>query len=239
MAAQLKACVIVPTYNERENVEAVALAVAAVDPSLQVVFVDDSSPDGTADEVRRVAATNNNVHLLLRKGKMGLGSAHIDGFGYAMKELGAQAVVEMDSDLQHPPEKIPELVGALGGGCEVVVASRKVSGGGTTNWSLWRRTLSRGANLIARSVLGLGVKDSTSGFRALSRKAAEALVEAKLPTSSYSFQVASLFYLKKKGMGMKEIPFVFRARNAGKSKMGAGEIARFFWSILKIRILGF
>ena len=238
MEAPARTCIVIPTYNEKENVEAVVLAVSAVDPAFQMLFVDDSSPDGTADEVRRMAASHANVHLLVREGKMGIGSAHMDGFRHAMDELGAQVLVEMDSDFQHPPAKVPELVSALGRGYDVAVASRKVEGGGTTNWSLWRRAVSRGANLLARGVLGLKVKDSTSGFRALSGGAAGALVEARLPTSSYSFQVASLFYLQKRGMKMTEVPFVFEPRKAGRSKMGLGEMARFFGNILKIRALG-
>lgn len=238
MEAPSSTCVVVPTYNEKENIEPLVDAVLGVDPRLQLLFVDDSSPDSTADEVRRVGAGRGNVHLLVREGKRGLGGAYLEGFRLAVEKLGAEVVVEMDADLQHPPEKIPELLSALTSGHDVVVASRKVQGGGTVGWSLWRRAVSRGANLLARLILGLKVKDCTSGFRALNRRSAEMLMSAQLPDSSYSFQVASLFYLKRRGMRMIEIPFTFQTRKAGKSKMGMGEIFRFFVGVLKIRFMG-
>ena len=238
MGTPVTTCIVIPTYNERENVEALVAGITGVDPALQMLFVDDLSPDGTADEVRRVAALHDSVHLMVRKGKRGLGGAHVDGFKEAMEELGADAVVEMDADLQHPPEKIPELLAKLSEGYDVVLASRKIKGGGTTGWSLWRRAVSRGANLLARLILGLKVKDCTSGFRALNRRSAELLVGAHMPDSSYSFQVASLYHLKKVGAKMAEIPFTFQTRRAGRSKMGMGEILRFFVSVVKIRVAG-
>lgn len=234
----LRVCVVVPTYNERENVGPLVGAIEGAAPGVQVLFVDDDSPDGTADEVRRVAEGRPGVHLVVRKGKRGLGGAHIDGFKHAMDTLGSEVLMEMDADLQHPASKIPALLAALTEGYDVVIASRKVQGGGTAGWSLWRRAVSRGANLLARLLLGLKVKDCTSGFRALNRGSAEALVGAKLPDSSYSFQVASLFYLKKRGMKMTEVPFTFETRKAGKSKMGMGEILQFFVSVVKMRVAG-
>ena len=239
MEAQQRICVVVPTYNEKENVGPLVEGVEALGlPGLHVMFVDDSSPDGTADEVRRLAAERPNLHLVVRTEKKGLGGAHLEGFRRAMDDLDSQVLVEMDADLQHPPAKIAELVSALGGGYGVVVASRKVEGGGTTGWALWRRGVSRGANALARLMLGLAVKDCTSGFRALDRRSAELLTEARLPDSSYSFQVASLFFLKRKGVKMREIPFIFETRRAGRSKMGLGEILRFFVSVTRLRVLG-
>lgn len=239
MEAQPRICVVVPTYNEKENVRPLVEGVESLGiPGLQMMFVDDSSPDGTAEEIRRLAAEYPNLHLVVRKEKRGLGGAHLEGFRRAMDDLDSQVMVEMDADLQHPPTKIADLVSAIGGGYGVVVASRKVEGGGTTGWALWRRGVSWGANALARMVLGLAVKDCTSGFRALNRRSAELLMDARLPDSSYSFQVASLFYLKRKGVKMSEIPFVFETRKAGRSKMGFREILRFFVSVLKLRILG-
>jgi dolichol-phosphate mannosyltransferase len=142
----------------------------------------------------------------------------------------------MDADLQQPPEVIPELVDAVRSGADVAVASRKVPGGGTQGWSFWRRTVSWGANTLARTVLGIGVKDCTSGFRALSLRAAKAIVEGELKTADYAFQVASLFVLKKRGMKMVEIPFVFGERKIGRSKLGRGEIVRFFFSVISLRL---
>ncbi len=235
----MKACVVVPTYNERETVRALVQGIEDnSSPDLEMLFVDDSSPDGTADEVRSLASADRRVHLLLRSRKAGIGAAHLDGFREALENIKPDIIVEMDGDLQHPPQKLPELVAAIAGGADVAIASRKVEGGGTVGWSLWRRAVSRGANLMARTVLALGVKDSTSGFRALSSRAAATLVNGNLPTSSYSFQVASLYLLKRKGMKMVEVPFTFQVRVAGRSKMGLGEILEFFLSVLKLRLMG-
>lgn len=233
----MKACVIVPTYDERETVSALVQGIEEFSPpNLEIIFVDDSSPDGTADEVRRLAATDARVHLLLRPRKAGIGAAHLDGFREALETIKPDVIIEMDADLQHPPQKLPELVAAIEGGADVAVASRKVVGGGALGWSLWRRAASRGANLMARTFLGLGVRDSTSGFRALSSKAALTLVNSNLPASGYSFQVASLYLLKRKGMKVVEVPFTFQVRMAGKSKMGFGEILGFFLSVLRLRL---
>lgn len=235
----MKTCVVVPTYNERETVRALVQGIEDnSQPDLEILFVDDSSPDGTADEVRKLAATDRRVHLLLRPRKAGIGAAHIDGFREALETIKPEVIVEMDADLQHPPQKLPELVAAVAGGADVAVASRRVVGGGTVGWSLWRKAVSRGANLMARTVLGLGVTDSTSGFRALSSIAASTLVNSHLPASSYSFQVASLYLLKRKGMKMVEVPFTFQVRMAGRSKMGVGEVLGFFWSVLRLRLRG-
>ncbi|MDV3294067.1 MAG: polyprenol monophosphomannose synthase [Nitrososphaerales archaeon] len=235
----MKACVVVPTYNEKKMIRALVQSVENNSPpDMEILFVDDSSPDGTADEVRGVAATDARVHLLLRPRKAGIGAAHLDGFRKALETIKPDVIIEMDADLQHPPQKLVELVSAIAGGADVAVASRKVKGGGTVGWSIWRRAVSRGANWMARIVLGLGVRDSTSGYRALSSRAASVLVNSNLPTSSYSFQVASLYLLKKEGMKMVEVPFTFQVRMVGKSKMGFGEILEFFWSVLKLRLRG-
>lgn len=233
----MNACVIIPTYNERENIKPLAerLRKAGV-PGLQVLFVDDGSPDGTAYAIREEMSTNPSVHLLLRAGKKGIGSAHVEGFAEAMGKLGSDVLVEMDADLQHPPEKIPELIASLGPVADVAVASRKVAGGGTVGLSLWRRTVSWGANFYARVLLGIPVKDCTSGFRALSKAAAQALVESDLQASEFVFQVASLYLLKKRGMRMAEVPFIFGERTAGESKLGSGEVIKFFFGVLKVRM---
>lgn len=232
----MNACVVVPTYNERQNIRPLVERLRKVGvPGLQVLFVDDSSPDGTADAIREEMSRNPSVHLLLRAGKKGIGSAHVEGFAEAMK-FGSDVLVEMDADLQHPPEKIPELIASLGPVADVAVASRKVAGGGTLGWSIWRRTVSWGANFYARVLLGIPVKDCTSGFRALSKAAAQALVGSDVQTSEFVFQVASLYLLKRRGMRMAEVPFIFGERTAGESKLGSGEIIKFFFGVLKVRM---
>lgn len=232
----MRICVVIPTYNEKENVAPLLDRMRKVGlQDLHVLFVDDASPDGTAEAVREEMSRDKSVQLLEREGKKGIGSAHLDGFRKAIETLSPEMLVEMDADLQHPPEVIPELAAAMQRGADVVLASRKVKGGGTVGWSLWRRVVSKGANVLAEAILGLEVKDSTSGFRALNQKAALSLVGAQLPTPAYSFQVASLYYMKKRRMKIVEIPFVFETRRAGKSKMGLGEVVGFFLDIWKVR----
>lgn len=233
----MNACVVVPTYNERENIKPLLERLRKVGiPGLNVLFVDDSSPDGTAEAIRGEMAKDPAVHLLVRSGKKGIGSAHITGFSEAMKNLGAEILLEMDADLQQPPEKIPDLIASVASGADVAVASRKVEGGGAVGWSIWRRAVSRGANFYARVLLGIPVRDCTSGFRALNRKAALALVESEAQASEYYFQVASLYLLKRLGMKMAEIPFVFGGRTAGRSKLSTREIVSFFFGVLKLRM---
>ena len=233
----MNVCVVIPTYNERENIRPLLERLRGIGvPDLQVLFVDDSSPDGTADEIRREMSSDASVHLLLRGGKQGIGSAHIEGFSEAIREHSADVLVEMDADLQHPPEKIPELLSSLASGSEVAVASRKVPGGGTVGWSLWRRTVSSGANLYARVMLGIPIRDCTSGFRALSKRAAQVLVESAFRAPEYYFQVASLYLLRKRGMKMVEVPFIFGERRSGRSKLGWAEFVRFFFGVLKWRM---
>jgi dolichol-phosphate mannosyltransferase len=232
----LKVCLVIPTFNERENIAPLLDRVKSVAiPDLHVLFVDDSSPDGTAEAVERAMARSPNVHLVKRPGKLGIGSAHVQGFAWALSNLSPEALVEMDSDLQHPPEKIPDLLKAVEGGADVAIASRKVQGGGTEGWSRWRMLVSSGANALARIVLGLGVKDSTSGFRALNAKAAKVVIEAAPSSNSYFFQVESLYALKTRGLKMVEVPFVFTARQTGRSKMGVGEIVGFFFGVWRLR----
>jgi dolichol-phosphate mannosyltransferase len=232
----VKVCVVVPTYNERENIGPLLARIRKVTvPDLQVLFVDDSSPDGTADEIREEMRDDKSIHLLVRDSKKGIGTAHMEGFAESIKTLGADIILEMDADLQQPPEKIPELVAAVEAGADVAVASRKIPGGGTSGWGLWRRTVSSGANRYARFVLGIPVKDCTSGFRALNRRAANTLAESNALAAEFFFQVASLYLLKRRGMKMVEVPFVFGERAAGKSKLSGGEIGSFFVGVLKLR----
>lgn len=229
MSAQkpLSACVVVPTYNEVENVGPLVDRLKAAGVSgLQLLFVDDSSPDGTGEAVKKLAAENPWIHLLSRPAKKGIGTAYLDGFKEASK-LNPDVVVEMDADLQHPPESLPKLLDAVRAGADVALGSRYVPGGKSRGWGLYRRVESRVANFYAKTVLSLPVRDCTSGFRAYKRRAADKLVAAELPASGFEFQVASLFLLKGDSK-MTEVPYTFRARKAGKSKLGLKNVAQFF-----------
>ncbi len=231
--------VVVPTYNERENIGPLLGKITALEGlPLHVLVVDDGSPDGTAALVEEISRRDGRVMLLNRGRKMGLGSAYYDGFRHVLK-LGADVVVSMDADGSHPPEMIPVLVQRVWEGVDVAVASRYVKGG---RWSAgaWRMLVSRGANFLARVCTGLDVSDATSGFRAYSRRAVELLVEKEFERG-YVFQVELLYRLKRRGLRHVEVPFVFTERLAGRSKLSKTEILWFLKWCLKTffrRVLG-
>ena len=228
----MKTCVVIPTYNERENVDVVVAAIESVAvPELSVLFVDDSSPDGTSSAVDLISKSNSWVHLLRRDSKRGIGSAYQDGFGWALEKLDPEILVEMDADLQHPPETIPSLVRAVEGGADVAVASRYVPGGGIREWGKGRRLVSRGANALTRVLLGLPVKDCTSGIRAYRREAALTIVRSKLPAKGFEFQVATLHLLKGRAK-VVEVPYSFGPRRAGRSKLKAADMVRFLFFVV-------
>ena len=233
----MKICLVVPTYNERDNIAPFLGAVRAVcDQSVSVLFVDDSSPDGTADVIRGEAAHDPMVNLMVRKEKMGIGSAHQDGFREALKSLSPAIIVQMDADLQHPPSAIASLVAAVEGGADVAIASRYIPGGGSSGWSRWRRIVSRGANAYARTLLGLKVRDATSGFRAYGKAAAEVIAKVGLPTKGFEFQVASIRLLQREKMKLVEVPYTFSVRSAGTSKLKFADVVRFFFSVLSLSL---
>jgi len=202
---------------------------------IEVLFVDDSSPDGTGDEVKQAMSRYEFVHLLTRPKKEGIGRAFLDGFRFALERFDPAVVVQMDGDLQHPPEIIPELIHSVLEGADVAIASRKVKGGMTVGWSKRRILLSWGANWFARIVLGLEQKDVSSGFKAYSRGMVEELTSRKLTSSSFSYQEETLLVAKRAGKRVVEIPFTFTARKAGKTKFKTADILRFLRAILAMR----
>jgi dolichol-phosphate mannosyltransferase len=232
----MKTCVVIPTYNEKENVGPLVDALrSARAADVEVLFVDDSSPDGTADRVRELAAREPWVHLMVRETKKGIGSAYRDGFRQAIETLDPDVLVEMDADLQHPPEALRGLLEAVEGGADVAVASRYVRGGGIEGWGRGRRLVSAGANALARGLLGLSVRDCTSGFRAYKKAAAAKIVQANLPAKGFEFQVATLHLLKGE-VKVVEVPYFFRSRKVGESKLGARDMARFLLNVLRMSL---
>jgi len=235
-----RAVVIVPTYNERENIGPLVERVDSVrkrmkDLDLELLFVDDSSPDGTGDAIAEAARAHPFVHLLVRSTKQGIGRAFIDGFAFAIEHFDPSVVVQIDSDLQHPPELIPELVRVVLEGADVALASRNVAGGRKVGWSRSRRLTSWGANWLARIVLGLDQKDAMSGFKAYSREMVEELTLRKIVASTFSYQAETLLIARMAKMRVEEVPFTFVARRAGKSKLKMKDIVRFLWEILAIQ----
>ena len=227
---------VVPTYNERENVRPLVDGLGSTGlPNLTVLFVDDSSPDGTADEVNAIAREGGRVRLISRPKKAGIGSAYVTGFKEALSTMSAEVVVEMDADLQHPPGVLPRLVAEVLGGADVALASRYVKGGTVEGWGLVRRVVSKGANFYARRVLGLTARDCTSGYLAYSRGAAEKLASSDLPASGFEFQVAALLALKPNAK-VVEVPFAFRSRVSGSSKLGFVDVIRFGANVTRMAL---
>lgn len=226
---------MVPTYNERENVGPLVGALESLHmQSLAVLFVDDSSPDGTAQEVRKQTDSRPWVGLLLRTGERGFSSACQDGIRDAISRFDPAVIVSMDADLQHPVSTIPSLVDAVANGADVAVASRYIDGGGVEGWSAVRRLVSKGANAYARVLLGLPVRDCTSGFKAFNRRSAERIEEAELRTERFEYQIATLNLLK--SSKMVEVPYIFVKRRMGQSKLGFWDLPRFLFSVARMKL---
>lgn len=220
--APWRTLVVVPTYNEKDNVGPIVRAIHGY-LDCDVLIVDDGSPDGTGALADRLAAADPRVHVLHRSGKQGLGTAYIAGFRYAI-EHGFARVCEMDADFSHAPWDLPRLVHASHD-AELVIGSRYVKGGCTVGWDFKRRLLSRGANLYARTVLASGIRDNTAGFRCFHVDALRALDLGSVSAQGYAFQIEMAFRMVRSGFTVKEIPIHFVDRRVGKSKMD-GKIAR-------------
>lgn len=222
--------IVVPTYNERQNLPRLVAAIAQDVPwPYEIIVVDDSSPDGTADLARDLAKTHP-VRLLSRPAKSGLGSAYRDGFALAEGDV----IFEMDADLSHDPRHIPALVQAVLEGADISIGSRYVDGGRVVGWSTYRKLVSGVGNLLARISLTVGVRDVTSGFRCYSRAAAGVVQEAK--SDGYAFQVEALHLAKGRGLRLAEVPITFENRTVGKSKLGPGEFACFLKTLARLRV---
>ena len=216
--ARARSLVIVPTFNELESIEEVIHRLfAAASGTVELLVVDDGSPDGTAAFIERLSADRDDIHLIEREGKQGLGTAYVAGFRWAI-ERGYDAVVEMDADLSHDPADVPRLLHRLQE-AELVVGSRYVPGGRVENWGRIRRVLSRGGNIYARMWLGFPVRDSTSGFRAYTAAALRQEDLGSLRSEGYSFQIEMTRRVYRAGGRIVEVPITFVERARGKSKM--------------------
>lgn len=227
------ALVIIPTYNERENLELIVDRVIASTPETDVLVVDDGSPDGTGDIADRLAAQHDTVHVLHRSSKEGLGAAYQAGFAWGL-DAGYGKLVEMDADGSHHPEDLPTLLGLLDDN-DLVLGSRWVPGGKVENWPLRRKLLSRGGNLYARLALGIAVKDATGGFRAFRSRALERVDLRTVASQGYCFQVDLLWRALERGLSVVETPITFTERVYGESKM-SGSIVR--ESLVRVTVWG-
>lgn len=227
--------VVLPTYNEAENLRPVGEAILAALPNAHLLVVDDASPDGTGIVADAMAAADRRVSVLHRQRKEGLGPAYLAGFRTALAG-GASLVVQMDADGSHDPGDLPRLVAPiLADEADLVIGSRYVAGGRVENWALWRRLVSRGGSLYARGILGLPVRDLTGGFKAWRASTLAAIGFGGIHAGGYVFQIEMTYRAHRLGARVREIPIVFRERRAGRSKMNRRIVAEALVVVLRLR----
>jgi dolichol-phosphate mannosyltransferase len=233
----VKVLVIIPTFNERENLASLAPQVLALDRSLEILVVDDGSPDGTGDVAEQLSRTTGRVHVLHRGKKLGLGSAYVAGFRWALERSDAEYVFEMDADFSHDPRYLPEMLRvAEAEKVDLVIGSRYLGGGvNVVNWPIRRLILSYGANLYARVVTGMPLMDSTGGYKCFRRSVLESINLDRVRSDGYGFQIEMNFHAWKNGFTIREVPIIFVDRHSGTSKMNRKIIYEAFWLVWKLR----
>jgi dolichol-phosphate mannosyltransferase len=228
------AWIILPTYNEAENLEPLVRAVLGALPDARVLVVDDGSPDGTGEIAERLASELAQIEVLHRPHKAGLGLAYVSGFVHALR-AGAGYVVEMDADFSHDPADLPRMLAAAHEGADLVLGSRYVPGGGVRDWDLLRRVISRGGCRYARAVLGVGVRDLTGGFKCFRAETLRAIDFETVRSQGYAFQVELTYRALARGLEVREVPITFRERSAGESKMSARIALEAMWLVPALR----
>ncbi|MFI6503666.1 polyprenol monophosphomannose synthase [Nonomuraea typhae] len=222
--------IVVPTYNERDNLPLIAQRIRAAVPDAHLMVADDNSPDGTGEVADGLAAADDHVHVLHRPGKQGLGAAYIAAFRWGMSE-GYDVLVEMDADGSHQPEELPKLLEALAEGADLAIGSRWVPGGKVVNWPFHREFLSRGANVYVRLILGLPIRDATAGFRAYRASTLEKVGITGVESQGYCFQVDLTLRTVRNGLRAREVPITFVERVNGVSKMSGKIITEALWRV--------
>lgn len=227
--------VVVPTYNERENISLLIDALKSLSVPVDILVVDDNSPDGTAAVVADIMHRRDGVYLLNRPGKLGLGSAYKAGFSFALRH-GWQYIVQMDADFSHNPRDVVRMLKSCRQGADVVIGSRYVGGGRIRGWPFRRWLLSRGANLLAQTLLHNRINDLTGGFKCFTRQALEKINLARITSEGYIFQVEMNHKALQHGLRIKQIPICFKDRKLGVSKMGVQEAREGVRGLLKLRV---
>jgi dolichol-phosphate mannosyltransferase len=232
LAAPLgRVAVIIPTYNERDNLELIVTRLRAAVPAVDILIVDDNSPDGTGEIADKLAASDNQIHVMHRQGKSGLGTAYIAGFRWALGN-GYGVMVEMDADGSHDPADLPEILTALGS-ADLVVGSRYVPGGTVVNWPKSREVLSRGANVYVRLMLGIAVHDATGGYRAYRAQTLRDINLDEVDSQGYCFQIDLTLRVISQGGTVAEVPITFTERARGASKMSQAIIVEALWRVAR------
>lgn len=229
----MKSIVVIPTYNERENIDTLIEILQKTIDGIHVMVVDDNSPDGTAGLVKDLQQTNDRLHLILRPGKMGLGTAYCDGFAKAL-EMGFEVIFQMDADFSHDPNDLPRLLEELSEN-DLVIGSRYVKGVNVINWPLSRLILSYGANMYTRIITGMPLMDATGGFKCFRAEALRSIDLSTVKSNGYGFQIEMNFRLWKKKYKLKEIPIIFNERRSGVSKMSKGIIWEAIFLVWKLK----
>jgi dolichol-phosphate mannosyltransferase len=229
------ALVCIPTYNEKDNLEPIVKAVLAAEPRVDVLVVDDNSPDGTGRLADELARAEPRVRVLHRQAKEGLGKAYLHAFQWAL-EHGYAYVIEMDADFSHDPKYLPTLLDQAQAGADLVLGSRYVGGGGTVNWGVGRKILSRGGSLYARTSLGIRIRDLTGGFKCFNRRVLESIDLGSVRSSGYAFQIELTYRTLKKGFQVREVPIVFEDRRVGQSKMSRKIFLEGLTMVWKLRL---
>jgi dolichol-phosphate mannosyltransferase len=230
-----RALVCIPTYNEADNLEPITQAVLKAEPRVDILVVDDNSPDGTGKIADALAAKEPRIRVLHREKKEGLGRAYLAAFRWALAE-GYTYIIEMDADFSHDPRYLPSLLDAAEAGADLALGSRYVTGGGTVNWGIGRQVISRGGSLYARTILGVGVHDLTGGFKCFHRRVLESIELDAVKSTGYAFQIELTYRTLKKGFTVREIPIVFEDRRVGQSKMSRKIFLEALTMVWKLRL---
>lgn len=230
----MKKIVVIPTYNEIENIENIINAIFDVVPDINILIVDDNSPDKTADKVKEMQKSNDRIHIMERAGKMGLGTAYCEGFQYCL-DKGFEIIMEMDADFSHDPKDIPRFLEEINKN-DLVIGSRYTKGVNVVNWPLSRLLLSYFANKYTKIITGLPVNDATGGFKCFKAETLRKINLQKIKTNGYGFQIEMNFKSWKNGAKIKEIPIIFIDRRSGVSKMNKSIIYEAIFLVWKLRL---